>query len=66
MAVIRQGQILPDLETWVARLRQQGLDAFQDTASAMIISGPSRTADIAMQLILGMHGPGELHIIILS
>jgi L-lactate dehydrogenase complex protein LldG len=66
VAVIRQSQILPDLETWVASLRQQGLDAFQDTASAMIISGPSRTADIAMQLILGMHGPGELHIIILS
>ncbi len=66
MAIIRQDQILADLETWVATLHEQGLDAFQNTASAMIISGPSRTADIAMQLILGMHGPGELHIIILE
>jgi L-lactate dehydrogenase complex protein LldG len=64
IAVIHQDQILPDLETWVARLRQGGLAAFQEAAGAMIISGPSRTADIAMQLTLGMHGPKELHIII--
>ena len=66
IAVIHRTQILADLETWVATLRQQELDAFRETASAMIISGPSRTADIAMQLILGMHGPGELHIVILQ
>ena len=65
IAVIRQSQILADLETWLATLRREGLDALQETASAMIISGPSRTADIAMQLMLGMHGPGELHIVIL-
>jgi L-lactate dehydrogenase complex protein LldG len=29
----------------------------------VIISGPSRTADIAMELILGMHGPRALHIV---
>jgi len=66
VAVIQQSQILTDLETWVAALRQGGVDAFREIASAMIISGPSRTADIAMQLILGMHGPGELHILILQ
>jgi len=65
IAVIEQSQILTDLEAWVSVLRQEGIDAFRKIASAMIISGPSRTADIAMQLILGMHGPGEQHIIIL-
>jgi L-lactate dehydrogenase complex protein LldG len=65
IAVIHQHQILTNLETWVASLRKEGLDGFQDLASAMIISGPSRTADIAMQLILGIHGPAELHILIL-
>ena len=65
IVMIQQSQILMDLEAWVAVLRQEGLDTFRKIASAMIISGPSRTADIAMQLILGMHGPGELHILIL-
>lgn len=66
IAIIRQDQILANLETWVAMLQKRGMDVFQKTANVMIISGPSRTADIAMQLILGMHGPGELHIIILE
>lgn len=65
IAVINQKQLLADLETWVASLRREGLETFQQAASAMIISGPSRTADIAMQLTLGMHGPRQLHIIIL-
>lgn len=66
IAVLHREQILADLETWVAQIRQRGIDAFQELASAMIVSGPSRTADIAMKLILGMHGPGELHIVILQ
>ena len=65
VAVIQRSQILADMETWIAGLRQRGVEDFQNIAGAMIISGPSRTADIAMQLILGMHGPGELHILIL-
>lgn len=31
----------------------------------MMISGPSSTADIGMQLVWGAHGPGALHIIVL-
>ncbi|EED33504.1 conserved hypothetical protein [gamma proteobacterium NOR5-3] len=32
----------------------------------MMISGPSSTADIAMQLVLGAHGPRALHVIIVG
>lgn len=66
IAVIHQNQILIDLEDWIATIRQKGLVTFREAASAMIISGPSRTADIAMQTIMGMHGPGELHIILVK
>lgn len=32
----------------------------------MMISGPSSTADISMQLVLGAHGPRALHVIIVG
>jgi L-lactate dehydrogenase complex protein LldG len=65
IAVMRAEQIVPDLEAWVAMQRAQGLDAFRQTSSVIVISGPSRTADIAMQLSMGMHGPEQVHIILI-
>jgi L-lactate dehydrogenase complex protein LldF len=34
--------------------------------SVVLVSGPSRTADIEMTLTIGVHGPGELHVFILK
>lgn len=66
IAVLREGDIVADLESWAAAQREKGLEALRGAASAMVISGPSRTADIAMQSILGMHGPAELHVVLLG
>ncbi len=66
VAVIRRDQILPNLEAWVERQRADGLQKYIHTSNIVIISGPSRTSDIAMETILGMHGPGQLHILILG
>ncbi len=66
VAVITADQILPDMESWVATQSADGLSAFRDSSNVVIISGASRTADIAMELILGMHGPSELHIVLLA
>lgn len=67
VVVIREtGNILPDLETWMDQRRKHGLDSFQKTSSFLVVTGPSRTADIAMEPVRGMHGPGELHIVIID
>jgi L-lactate dehydrogenase complex protein LldG len=64
VAILERSRIVPDLESWFALQRQAGLDRWRAASHAIVISGPSRTADIAMTLIMGMHGPAELHIVI--
>lgn len=63
--LVKAGQIIPDMEVWFAQQSQQGLDEFRRAANTLIISGPSKTADIAQELILGAHGPKEIHIVLM-
>jgi L-lactate dehydrogenase complex protein LldG len=63
-ALLRAEQIYPDLAAWLAA---DGV-ARQIAASSntVIITGPSRTGDIAQTLTLGAHGPRELHIVLVG
>ena len=66
IALMRAVQILPDLESWQEEQKQQGYPAFKESSASTVISGPSKTADIAHQLVKGAHGPREVHILILT
>jgi L-lactate dehydrogenase complex protein LldF len=62
IALVKTSQILPDLAALARQLRTD----FPDTlpSGVVLISGPSRTADIEQTLTIGVHGPGELHVLI--
>ncbi len=66
IAVVAAGRIVPDLESFMAAQQVVGLEPLRQAGNVVIITGPSRTADIAMQLVMGMHGPRELHVVLLA
>lgn len=62
MAIVRDADILPDLEAWVSQARAN----FSAASNTVIITGPSKTADIAQELVLGAHGPRAVHVLALE
>ena len=65
VAVVELGQVLPSLDELFALLRERFGEG--DPQSYMnIITGPSRSADIEYQLVTGVHGPGEVHMVIVG
>jgi L-lactate dehydrogenase complex protein LldG len=65
IAVLRPGQVLASLDELFAMERDDHLSG--NLAGSMnLISGPSKTADIEGTTVTGIHGPLEVHLIILE
>lgn len=64
VAILEPQQIIAGLDELIPRLNTS---AGRNLASAVtFITGPSRTADIELTLVVGVHGPQELHVILLD
>jgi len=62
IAVVPRARILTGLDELFSVLPRPA----EQTSSMVLITGPSRTADIEQILVRGVHGPGEIHVIVVS
>ena len=67
IAVLRADQIARGLGQALDLIQQRyGPDVFAESSNLTLISGPSRTGDIEQTLVLGAHGPRELHVVLIG
>jgi L-lactate dehydrogenase complex protein LldG len=61
VAVIERDKFVPDLLDLMELLRKEGFGS-----GVTLISGPSKTADIEMNVVTGVHGPNVVHAFIMG
>ena len=65
IALVERGQVLPSLDELFTLRRDDFVNG--NLGSYMnLITGPSRSADIEYKLITGVHGPGEVHMVLIG
>jgi L-lactate dehydrogenase complex protein LldG len=65
LAIVRRSDIVPDLIDFFAGLTGQGA-AGSLPSNMVLITGPSKTADIEGVLVTGVHGPREVHVLLID
>jgi len=62
IAVVPKARVLSGLDELLTVLPYPA----EQTSSMVLITGPSRTADIEQILVRGVHGPGEIHVVVVG
>ena len=62
LAIVPAERILSGLDELFTRLPNPA----EQTSSMVLITGPSRTADIEQILVRGVHGPGEIMVVVVG
>ena len=65
VAVVEAGCVLPSLDELFVLRRSDFLNGKMGSYMN-IITGPSRSADIEYTIVKGVHGPGEVHLVLLG
>lgn len=63
LAILEPSQIVPDLFDLFERLESEKSALPSNVA---LVTGPSKTGDIELKLTTGVHGPGNVHILIVE
>ena len=64
VAVVGAGSVRQTLAEVLGTLGERGRDRLSRTVT--FVTGPSRTSDIELTLAIGVHGPGELYVVIIE
>lgn len=66
VAIVRPANLVRNIKDLFIILKSRLQNSEDITSCMTFITGPSRTADIELSLTLGVHGPKELYVVILS
>jgi L-lactate dehydrogenase complex protein LldG len=66
IAIVTTHKLIPQLEDYIAAQRANRLGIFRRSSAVTLITGCSRTSDIEMHPVFGVHGPLELHVILID
>ncbi len=61
VALLPVRRLYPTMAAWLAG---GGDQIVRQSANLVVVTGPSRTADIELTIALGVHGPKEIHVIL--